>query len=219
MPKKSLHAKKLARARRRREAELNAYQANGLVKPDLNAPEPGTKAFNDLRKQWYAKLAQSEANKPAQERFKDIEWAEDPNSRHIRLPASRGRKLTPGKQLYYAMGRNFATHGKFKTLMESTAWNMHIEGQSYRKILAHLGRKHRLRKSLYWLFYYIEDLAKRCKQFNTEHAEGLLNPANQDSFASDVLIGDFRLQTADNKDNEYGIPVDAGFWESVPKPK
>lgn len=204
---------------KRRAIELK-YIENGLIKPDSSQPKPGTKAFERLRKQWYGKLAASEAKKPESKRFVDIEWADNPDSRHVKMPASRGRKLIPGKQLYYAMGRNYLTHHKFKTGMERCAWRMHIDGLSYRSIHNHLKANYGLTKSIYWLFYYVKSTAAKCKKFNTKHAEGLLNQANADAYASDTLIGDFQLGSAiDHDTDDYGIPIDPGFWESVPKPK
>lgn len=221
LSKAQLERRRRLIAQRKRRYNEAAWQRNGLVKPDTSTAmlEPGSKQFEKLRKAWYAKLAASEASKPDAEQFKDIEWADNPDSRHVKAPASRGRKLTPGKQLYYALGRNFLTHFRFRSLQEKTAWAMHIDGKSYRLIHEHLKTHFKLRKSIYWLFYYVKATAAKCKRFNTEHAEGLLNAGNQDSFADDVLIGDFRLQSANNEDADYGMPVDSGYWESVPKPK
>ncbi len=203
------------------------YITNGLAKP---VPTMSAKAYNKLRKQWYAKLAQAEQAKVDKapnpkarakaeaSKFTDIEWAENPDSRHVKKPASRGRQLTPGKQLYYAMGRNYLTHNHFKNRQDKVAWSMHVDGKSYREILERLQADFGYNKSVYTLFYYVQSIAKRCKKFNTAHPEGLLNAANQDSFASDALLADFNLHTASNQDGEeYGLQVDAGYWESVPR--
>ncbi len=228
--RKALERRRRLLGQRKRRANEAKWQLNGLVKPDPAQPKVGTKAFEKLRKQWYGKLAASEqakvdatksdaARKRAEAaKFTDIEWADNPDSRHVKLPASRGRKLVPGKQLYYALARNYLTHHNFKYPMERVAWKMHSDGLSYRKIHDYLVANHGLTKSIYWLFYYVKKTAAKCKKFNSTHAEGLLNPANQDSFASDVLIGDFRLQSADDQDSDYGMPIDTGFWENVPKP-
>ncbi len=229
--KKKPKAAGYSSGQKKRWATERAWVDNGLVKPDVKAPAIGTPAFERLRKQWYVKLAKSEqekinkirgkAKREAAEanKFVDLEWAENPDSAHIKLPASRGRMLTPGKQLYYAMGRNFLTHFKFRSAMEKEAWAMHINGKGFRKIHKHLKATYGLKKSLYWVFYFVKKTAAKCKKFNTSHKEGLLNAANADSYASDVLISDFMLQSADNLDEDYGMQVDRGFWESVPKPK
>lgn len=230
LSRRALERRRRLIAQRKRRATEAKWAANGLVKPDASQPKPGTRAFENLRQQWYAKLAAAEQAKVDRHKtksgkaraeaskFTDIEWAENPDSRHIKMPASRGRKLTPGKQLYYALGRNFLTHFKFKSAQEKVAWSMHIEGKSYREILEHLKAHFGLKKSVYWIYYYVQKTGKKCKKFNSEHAEGLLNPANQDSFATDALLGDFRLQTAEPAD-DYGMPMDSGYWESVPKPR
>lgn len=231
LTKQALERRRRLRGQRQRRFNESKWALYGLVKPDPNQPELGTRKFEKLREAWYAKVAASEQAKidaattekakakALASKFTDIEWAGNPESPHIRMPASRGRKLAPGKQLYYALGRNFLTHFRFKSLMEKTAWSMHIDGLSYRKIYKHLKTNYKLTKSIYWLFYYIKATNEKCKRFNVEHVEGLLNPANQDSFASDALIGDFQLASASDQDGGYGLPVDAGFWESVPKPK
>lgn len=229
--KQALKLRNYRRGQKKRHQTAAKYAANGLIKPEAGTPKLGSRAFEKLRREWYAKLATIEQAKVDRcktksgkeraeaNRFTDIEWSENPDSRHVKMPASRGRKLTPGKQLYYAMGRNFLTHWRFATVMERTAWTLHIDGKSYREIHNHLKANHKLKKSIYWTYYFVQQTAAKCKKFNNEHAEGLLNPANQDSFATDALIGDFRLQNLDQSDADYGMPVDTGYWESVPKPK
>lgn len=209
--RKALEAKrrrwKLERAAKARKANETKFAANGLVKPQKAL---GAKGFQDLQKQWYAKAAKAG--------FQDIEWAEDPNSPYLKSPASQARKLVPEKQLYYAMARNYLTHHKFKSRMHKVAWTMHTDGVSYRKILKHLKANFNYNKSIPTIFYFIKQIAAKCKKFNSEHREGLFNQANTDVYASDVLISDFGL-TSVGPEGAYDLPIDAGYWESVPRLK
>lgn len=207
----SLTKRRRRASQKLRRAKEALWQANNLVKPDPLAPKVGSRAFIKLQKEWYAKAQQTG--------FSDIEWADNPDSRHIKLPSSQGRKLIPGKQLYYAMARNFLTHFEFESKQEKAAWALHADGKSYRKIHNMLLKDYGLRKSIYWTFYYVKKTAAKCRKFNNEHPEGLLNPASQDSFASDALLRDFNLDGAHDQDSEYGIQIDQGFWENVPKSK
>lgn len=146
----------------------------GLVEPDKHAKlKPDSKQFQALRKKWYAKLAKAESRKPEDKQWKDIEWADDPESPHIKKPASRGRQFVQGKELYYSLARNFLTHNKQWKRWEETAWRMHTEGISYRNIVLHLHKHTKCKKSVYWLFYFLAETRKRCYDFNKNDPEGL----------------------------------------------
>lgn len=202
-------------ARRATEAAWRSHPAHVLpgAKP---APKVNSAAFRKLQREWYGKLAKAELKKPEEERFTDIEWASNPDSPHIKQPSSRGRKLTPGKQLYFAMARNYLTHFRFRHRQEKVAWSMHTEGKSYREILEVLKQEFGIDKSIYWIFYYVKDIAAKCKQWNSENPEGLNNNAGT-TFADDALLADPHMDECYSDSAEYGIPLDAGFWQSVPK--
>ncbi len=218
LSKQQLETRRRRMAQKKRRYAEAAWERNGLVRPDEKAPKPGTKAFAKLQREWYAKLHAAESKKPEDKRYVDIEWAGNPDSPHIKQPSSRGRKLSPGKQLYYAMARNFLTHFRFKSMQEKVAWSMHTEGKSYRQILEVMKRDFGVNKSIYWIYHYVRATARKCKKFNSEHAEGLLT-GNSDGFADDALIGNFRLEESYSDGEDYGMQLDKGFWESVPKPK
>ncbi len=202
---------KAQRARRAREGEYRQKMAaNGLVEP---TPHMTRRQKDQLQREWYKRLAADEAEKAERaeangreyDAFTDIEWLENPNSPHIARPASRGRKYDATKMIYFACARNYLTHKRFETKMQRYAWSLHTEGESYRSILEALKAKYKISKSIYWMFYYIQDCATKCLKWNQTHPEGMLNPANQDSFAGDALISNWSLQ------------LDEGYWESVKK--
>jgi len=198
---------KAQQARRQRD---RAYKTNVAPNYDPNAPKIGTPAFERLRKKWYKRLAK--ANKGLDETdenyFNDIEYAGNPDSDYLKQPAARARPYTQGKQLYFALARNYITHARFDTKRERAAWEMHAEGATYREILNMLKRQYGVRKSIYWVFYFVQSIAEKCLKWNQTHREGMLNPANQDVFASDVLIADFGLNSVDS---EYGMKFDDSF--------
>lgn len=172
-----------------------------------------SKEFAALQAKWYAKLAADTSHPDGN--FKDIEWQTNPDSPHLKKPSSRARKLVPGKQLYYALARNFATHGTFKTPTAKKAWDMHSEGISYRRILKAVKKSPwKYKKSLYAFYYFIEAIRQQCMRFNTDHPEGLFY--GQDSFADDSLLMDFTLETAIDADTDaYDLPMDAGHWQNI----
>jgi hypothetical protein len=202
--------------RRQREAAWLTHPEH--LRPGAKpAPKPGSRAYKKLQQDWYNKLAKAELKKPEDQRWTDIEWAENPNSPHIKKPSSRSRVLTPGKQLYYALARNFLTHFRFRHLQEKEAWSMHTDGKSYREIQTMLSTKYGIKKSIWWIYYYVQSTAKKCQEFNTNHREGLLNAANSDGFATDALLVDFSMEQVTDSEFAYDLPMDAGYWESVPK--
>jgi len=208
--KNDLETMRRKRAQRARRDKEKLWQKNGHVRPGTQpTAKPGTKAFQKLQKEWYGKLAK--------EGFEDIEWAGNPDSPHIKQPSSRGRKLTPGKQLYFAMARNYLTHFRFRHKQEKVAWAMHTDGASYRQILDVLKRDFGIDKSIYWIYYFVQDIANKCRTWNTENSEGLLNAANSDGFADDALLADLRLEECYSDGADYELPIDAGYWQSVPK--
>lgn len=175
---------------------------NGLVQPPI---EPMTrKQVNELQQKWYAKLAAEEAKKDPEDptKFVDIEYLPNPESPHMAKPSSRGRRYDNTKQIYYALARNFLTHFRFRHKQQKVAWQMHTEGKSYRKILNELKKQFKCDKSVYWVFYYVQDLQKKCLEWNKTSPEGMLNPANYDSFADDALLGNWSLQ------------LDMGYWQT-----
>ncbi len=216
-------------ARRATEAAMRQHPEH--LRPGAKpAPKEGTRAFKALQTAWYKKLAKSEADKVARApagklkeaaeaaQFIDLEWQGNPESPYIRRPASRARKLTPGKQLYFAMARNFLTHFRFRHMWQKTAWTLHTDGASYRQIHEALKKQHNCTKSIFWVFYSVKELSEKCRAWNNEHADGLLNNAGA-SFADDALLADPRLDECYSDASEYGMPIDAGFWQSVPRPK
>jgi len=180
-----------------RKAEADLYKKNGLHKP----ANLSKKQLHALQKQWYKKLA-------TETDFVDIETVDKdkPDMATLTSPNSRAKRWHPERQLYFALARNFATHGTFKRYEQylKLAWAMHAEGASYREILTVLRQKYRYKKSVYTLFYELEAVAKRCIEWNKTSPEGMLNSANYDSWADDALIGN------------WGLRLDEGFWESVP---
>lgn len=176
----------------------DAFEANGLVRPDAFAKlDTESEAFVELRKQWYAKVAKAESLKEPEEQWKDIEWAENPESPHIKKPASRGRNLVAGKELYYRLARNYLEHNTEWEKWELPAWRRHADGMPYRDILRYLRGYAKCKKSIYWLFYFIADIRAKCFKWNKEHPEGLYY--QQPELNIEELTGESML--------------DKGFWE------
>lgn len=191
LTKKELETRRRKSAQRRRRREEAKWQLNGLEKPIDPKLAIGTKGFHKLQQEWYAKLVAKG--------HQDIEWATNPNSDFLVNPASKGRAYSPGKQLYFAMARNFLTHFRFTSRIEKRAWTMHTEGEPYRDILTALKREFGVKKSIYWLYYYVVDTKEKCFKWNKNNPEGLFYGQMDDG-------------------SEYGMQLDAGFWENIPKP-
>ncbi len=168
---------------------------NGLVAPAAsNLLKPSSTAFRNLQAEWYSKVAAAEAKKLPEDAWNDIEWQPDPNSPHLKRAASKARRLTPGKEFYYAMCRNYLTHGGLKG-QQLLAWSLHTDGLSFRRILKQHRKKYRHQRSIYWMFYFIDKIKKRMYQWNSTSPEGLRDDG-RDGFASDVLLKDFGLAIA-----------------------
>lgn len=139
--------------------------------------------YAQMQKEWYAKLAS--------EGFQDIEdpkRAEEASTQSLKRPATKARHSMGGKEAYYALCRNFLTHNNKWFKWEKPAFAAHCEGISYRNIVTLLNKHHKCNKSIYWLYYFMAKTIKRMHKFNREHPEGLLNPANADSWTDDVLL-------------------------------
>lgn len=166
---------------------------NGLVQPATL--KIGSKQFEKLQAEWYRRAADFNGTTDTGDAIGDIEWATNPNSPYLQRSGGKARMLTPGKQLYYALCRNYLTHGGLKG-RKKFAWQHHTDGLSYRKILGLMQRKYGIKRSVYWVFYFVEAIKEKMLAWNRTHPEGMLNPANQDSFAEDALLGDFGLAIA-----------------------
>lgn len=192
---KAQKARNRAKKQRDKARNRRLMHKNGL-QPPTNI-RVGTPEYQALQDKWYSRVSEAEAKKPEDERFKDIEWQENPNSPFLKQSGAKPRLLTPGKQLYYALCRNYLTHARRALCgMDRRAWELHADGLAYRKILKTLRREYRLKKSIYWIYYYVKGIEARMYQWNRVHAEGMLNPASTDGFADDALISDFGLSIA-----------------------
>lgn len=176
---------------------------------ELGLPPPaGTKAqFIKQQNDWYAKLAA--------DGFKDLEWIDrstglGQNSDHLKGSVLRSRAWRPEKAQFYRLLRNYATHVPQRFKVDQDIINLLSEGMSYRRILKYINLHRRYRKSLFTLFYRIQGMLEDCIAWNKSSAEGMLNPANQDSWATDVLLADMGLEM---QGGELGLPLDYSWFD------
>lgn len=181
-----------------------AVKAAGLPLP--SSTKIGTAEFTALQKKWYDKLEASG--------FEDIEWVDHTTGRgqdsdYLRGSAAKGRVWSPERAQFYRLLQNYVTHYQFKTRrLDRYIMTRLNEGQTYRQILEGAKKKFKFKKSLYWLYYKIQDLVKDMVIWNKQHKLGLLNPANADSWADDMLLADFGNLVAPN-----GLRLDPGWLE------
>lgn len=199
-----LHRKAIKRSRRL--PSNRALKAAGLPPPADIARN--SEAYTKLQNEWYAKLAQ--------DGFEDLEWLDKRtgkghNSDHLRGSASRGRTWAPERAQFYRLLQNFLTHYQFRNMQERYVLHQLNDGQTYRKILAGCRAKYGLKHSLFWFYYYVQDLVAKMVKWNQVHAEGLLNPANADRWADDALLSDLR-GTAGVVEAPNGLKLDQGWW-------
>ena len=184
---------------------------------DLGLTPPQDIARSNFIKQqnnYYAKLRKSG--------FEDIEWLDrrtgkGQNSDILRKAAIRQRMWRPEKAHYYRLLRNYVTHAKFKTKRDKFIMELLAEATSFRRTLKAYIRytNYRYDKSLYTFFYKCQVLLTEALLWNKIYPEGMLNPANQDSWATDVLLADMGLDSAIGQDGEayLGLAMDHG-WAS-----
>ncbi len=175
----------------------------GLV-PPMTAKVAAT--FKATQKKLYTKLKKGG--------FNDLEWTDHntgrgQNTDYLKQSASMARLWRPEKAQFFRLLRNYATHGQFKTKRDKAAVELLAEGISFRRILKHLKSYYKYSKSLYTLFYELQDLLKDCHVFNVSHPEGLLNLANADSWADDALLSDL----SGRGEAYLGLPLDAGWFD------
>ncbi len=174
----------------------------GLVTP---LPDRPNKALAKVQKQYYAKLAKAG--------FKDLEWVDHTsgrgqNSDYLKQPSGLPRMWRPERLQFYRLVSAYAVHGTFASKRDKAAMTMLADGKSFRAILSHLRQRHGYRRSLYSLFYELQELLKQCHIFNLTHREGLLNPANTDAYGTDALISDPQMTQC-----YMGLPVDDATYD------
>jgi hypothetical protein len=183
-----------------------ALKAAGLPPPAHI--KPGSKAYTQLKNKWYSKLTQAG--------FEDLEWhdkstGKGQNSDYLRGSAAKGRTWAPERAQFYRLLQNYLTHYQFGSMQDRYVMHRLNDGDTYRDILANCKAKYGLKRSLYWFYYYVQDLVKKMVQWNADHKEGLLNPANADSWADDALLSDLR-GTSGVLEAPNGLKLDQGWW-------
>ncbi len=192
-------------AKRRQKVGKKALKKAGLPLPatcKIGSPE-----FTKLQAKWYAKL------KPD---FDDIEWTDSrtgkgQNSDYLRGSLAKGKPWSPERAQFYRLLQNYVTHYQFKARrLDRFIMTRLNDGWTYRAIHVAAKKKYKLRRSLYWVFYHIKELVTDMVKWNREHKQGLLNPANADSWATDALLADFGQPHEHEAPN--GLKLDAGWW-------
>lgn len=168
-------------------------------------------AYKTLQNKWYDKLAE--------DGFNDLERSTKPdgttslNAEYLKGSAIRGKAWCPESAQFYRLLQNYLTHHEFKRgeKMHKRMLTMLNDGHDYRAILKKCNQIYRIDRSLYWLYYYVQDLVAGMVAWNGTHAEGMLNPANQDSWANDALLSDLSGQ-AGIMEAPNGLKLDQGWW-------
>lgn len=170
---------------------------------------PGSAEFKQLEAKWYAKI--EAAGFDDLERTVRPDGSKGTNADYLKGSAARGRTWSPERAQFYRLLQNYITHHQFASMQDR--WVMHRmnDGGTYREILAECKRKYRLKRSLYWFYYYVQDLVKAMVEWNISHAEGMLNPAAQDAWATDALLSDLH-GTAGVIEAPNGLKLDQGWW-------
>lgn len=203
---KSTAKPKSARKRTRKLPGKRALKAAGLPQPGALAVN--SKAYKALQDIWYAKLAASG--------FDDLEWTKgepgnSQNSDYLKGSAARGRTWAPERAQFYRLLQNYLTHYQFANMQDRYVLHALNDGITYRAILAACKKRYKLKRSLYWFYYYVQDLVAKMVAWNSTHKEGLLNPANSDRWADDALLSDLR-GTAGVLEAPNGLKLDQGWW-------
>lgn len=206
-------------APKRRLPSTKALRKAGLPLPLPISPGATLKAE---QRKWYARLAE--------DGFEDLERRVDDGSmytNYLRHSGLKGRVWSPERAQFYRLLQNYLTHHSFKKTRKrqrpgqqrnkqySGKLDQYIlerinDGWDYRTILAACRGRFKLDRSLYWMFYYVQDLVSAMVKWNAENIEGLLNPANQDQWATDALLID--LSGQGGIDSPTGLKLDQGWW-------
>lgn len=193
------------KAIKRRQRPVSGLACRKAGLPEPSRVKPGSKAFKALQRKWDAKLAQAG--------FEDIECSTETGERfdnYLRGSAARGRTWSPERAQFYRLLQNYLTHHQFRNMQDRFVLHKINDGWTYRQIHAKIKTKYKYKKSLWSLFYYAEELLKGMVAWNTTHAEGMLNPAAQDKWATDALLADFGQPEGLEAPN--GLKLDAGWW-------
>lgn len=186
-----------------------AKQLKAASLPPPATMKPGSAEYVAAEKEWYGKL---EADG-----FDDLEYtvrsdgSKGHNSDYLKGSGIRGRTWSPEKAQFYRLLQNYLTHHAFRDMQKRYVMHSLNDGLTYRQILAGCKQKYGLKRSLYWFYYYVQELVQHMITWNTKHEEGILNPKNQDSWATDALLSDLS-GTAGVIEAPNGLKLDAGWW-------
>ena len=174
----------------------------------LGLVEPITKAdnFAAIQKQWYSKLAKTG--------FKDLEWVDHStgrgqNSDYLRGSLAAGKPYHAGRALYYQLATNYYAHCARLKGYNRFIWGLHANGATYEDIIAQVKQKYKRKTTIYTLYYQIQELARKCWNWNNEAQEGLFVKRSEDKIANEVLA-DFGL-------TEYNWIVDHQYAAEMRK--
>lgn len=193
--------------RRHRPPTQRQLKAAGLPPPATI--KPGSKAYKALEAKWDAKLAAAG--------FEDIETTKRPdgtfgrNNDYLTGSAIRGRVWSPERAQFYRLLQNYLTHYNFKRKIDRWIMNRLNDGGTYREILAECKSRFKLKRSLYWFYYYVQKLVESMLVWNCSSPEGMLNPANADSWATDALLKDLNGEGSWTE-APNGLKLDQGWW-------
>lgn len=157
------------------EGVVRKLQAADLPVP---GPAPGTKAFRELQKEWYAKLEQSG--------FKDLEWVDHRtglghDGPHLRGSLQGGAQFHPGRALYYQLASNYLVHCTNLRGYDKFIWTLHADGITYDQIVLDVAAKYGPDSpSKYKIYYQLQALAKKCRAWNIRYPNGLLYKRAED---------------------------------------
>lgn len=193
---------------KRRQKAPSAAQLRKAGLPQPTKVKLDSKAFKALQSKWYDKL---EADG-----FDDIERSQHGatkglNADYMRGGTFRGRTWSPERAQFYRLLQNYVTHYRPVCKQERFVMLRLNDGWTYRKILAKCKAKYKLKRSLYWFYYYVQDLVAKMVAWNGTSEHGLLNPANADTWATDALLSDLSGQ-AGVHEAPNGLKLDQGWW-------
>lgn len=142
----------------------------------ISTPVPGTPAFKALQKKWYSKLAQ--------EGFKDLEpWGlEDGQLSNRGNPTITDLTRYETHLSFYSYIDAYLEHCKTVWHEDRFLLRCLQKGQTYREITKSYKKRYNQRRSLYTIYYKLQELLKKCLAWNKRSKYGCLyeDSANED---------------------------------------
>ena len=113
-----------------------------------------SKEFKALQRAWYAKLAK--------DGFKDIEWTENPESRHLSGRIKRnGDVAFENRAEYYLIAERYLQNYYKLRHKDRFIWKLHTKGKTYEEISKQYLQAYGESVSVYTVYYWVQDLAKQ----------------------------------------------------------